>query len=79
MTMPTVTLNEAQARLPELIHQLKPGEEVLIVENDLPVAKLVAAPADKSRPQAGRCQGMLTIVAEDDEHLEDFDGVARLC
>ena len=36
------------------------------------VAKLVASRAEKPRPLPGRCKGMLTIVAEDDEHLEDF-------
>ena len=70
--MAMVTIQEAQARLPDLIHKLVPGEEVVITENNQPVAKLVASPADKSRPMPGRCKGMLTIVAEDNEHLEDF-------
>lgn len=39
--MPTITIQEAQARLSELIHRLAPGDEVVIVENDEPVAKLV--------------------------------------
>lgn len=70
--MTTVTIQEAQATLMDLIHQLPPGDEVVITENSQPVAKLVASPADKPRPMPGRCQGMLTIVAEDEEHLEDF-------
>jgi antitoxin (DNA-binding transcriptional repressor) of toxin-antitoxin stability system len=70
--MATVTIQEAQAQLPNLIHQLAPGEEMVITENNQPVAKLVATPADKPRPMPGRCKGMLTIVAEDDERLEDF-------
>lgn len=70
MTM--VTIQEAQANLLDIIHKLLPGDELVITENDQPVAKLVASPAGKSRPMPGRCQGMLTIVAEDDEHLEDF-------
>jgi prevent-host-death family protein len=40
--MAPVTIQEAQAKLPELIHQLVPGEEVVISENNQPVAKLVA-------------------------------------
>jgi prevent-host-death family protein len=68
----TVTIEEAQAKLSDLIHQLTPGEEVVITENNQPVAKLVVSPGEKSRPQPGRCKGMLTIVAEDDEHLEHF-------
>ena len=70
--MPTVTIEEAQNKLSELIHRLTPGEEVVITENNQPVAKLVASRAEKPRPIPGRCQGMLTIVAEDDEHLEGF-------
>jgi antitoxin (DNA-binding transcriptional repressor) of toxin-antitoxin stability system len=70
--MATVTIQEAQATLPDLIHTLVMGEEVVITENNQPVAKLVASPTDKPRPVAGRCKGMLTILAEDDEHLEDF-------
>lgn len=66
--MATVTIQEAQARLSDLIHQLSPGEEVVITENNQPVASR----AEKPRPLPGRCKGMLTIVAEDDEHLEDF-------
>ena len=70
--MATITIQEAQAKLPDSIHKLAPGEELVITENNQPVAKLVASPADKPRPMPGRCKGMLTIVAEDDEHLEDF-------
>jgi len=39
--MSTVTLQEAQAQLPHLIHRLNPGDEMVIIENDQPVAKLV--------------------------------------
>ncbi|HET6884431.1 MAG TPA: hypothetical protein VFI31_30035 [Pirellulales bacterium] len=70
--MTPVTIQEAQAKLPELIHKLLPGEEVAIVENNQPVAKLVASAAPKPHPVPGRCQGMLTILAEDEEHLEHF-------
>jgi antitoxin (DNA-binding transcriptional repressor) of toxin-antitoxin stability system len=71
--MATVTLEEAQAKLTELIHKLTPGEEVLITENDLPVAKLVCErPPVRQRPQPGLCRGMIAIVADDEEHLKDF-------
>jgi antitoxin (DNA-binding transcriptional repressor) of toxin-antitoxin stability system len=70
--MATVTIQQAQAMLPDLIHKLAPGEEVVITENSRAVAKLVAPPAEKPRPRLGRCKGMLTILAEDNEHLEHF-------
>jgi prevent-host-death family protein len=71
--MSSVTIQEAQAKLTQLIHQLRPGQEVVITENNQPVAKLVGsrAPAQQ-RPQPGLAKGMITIVADDDEHLKDF-------
>ena len=36
--MTTVSIQEAQARLSELIHRLTPEEEVVITENDQPIA-----------------------------------------
>ena len=70
--MAIVTIQEAQASLADLIHGLMQGDEVVITENNRPVAKLVAPSANKPRPVPGRCKGMLTIMVEDDEHLEDF-------
>ena len=40
--MTTVTLEEAQAKLADLVHGLAPGEELLITENDRPIARLTA-------------------------------------
>ena len=72
--MTTVTIQEAQAKLSDLIHALKPGDELLITENDEAVAKLVSGkPAVRQRPGPGLCKGMITIVADDDEHLKDFE------
>ncbi|HVA51452.1 MAG TPA: hypothetical protein VNH11_34235 [Pirellulales bacterium] len=69
----TITVAEAQATLMDLIHQLAPGEEVVITENQQPVAKLVSAPAKKGKPRRpGNCKGMITLLVEDDEHLEGF-------
>jgi antitoxin (DNA-binding transcriptional repressor) of toxin-antitoxin stability system len=42
--MPMVTIEEAQARLPELIHDLLPGEELVIIENSQPIAMLTRSP-----------------------------------
>jgi antitoxin (DNA-binding transcriptional repressor) of toxin-antitoxin stability system len=70
--MPTLTIEEAQARLPDLIHHLMPGDEVVITENEQPVAKLIAPRAEQPHPIPGRGKGTLLIHSEDDEHLEDF-------
>jgi len=71
--MTTVTIEQAQARLMELIADLKPGEEVLITQQDRPVARLIPEARKARKPrQPGTMVGKLTIIQEDDEHLKDF-------
>jgi antitoxin (DNA-binding transcriptional repressor) of toxin-antitoxin stability system len=71
--MSTVTIEEAQAKLSELIDKLALGEEVIIMRNQQPVAKLVGQqPSTRKLRQPGNCKGMLTIISDDDEHLQDF-------
>ena len=41
--MASVTLAEAQSRLPELLHEMQPGEEMTIVEQGQPVASVKKA------------------------------------
>jgi antitoxin (DNA-binding transcriptional repressor) of toxin-antitoxin stability system len=69
------TVKEAQARVPELIHRLAPGDEVVITENDRPVARIVPA-LPETRPkqrQLGTLHGTVLYVAPDcDAPLEDF-------
>lgn len=71
--MPTMTIEEAQAKLPELIEGLAPGEEIVLTRDARPVAKLVAQPANSPRPVFGRGRGKLIRWVEDDEHLRGFE------
>ena len=71
--MPSISLEQAQAQLPDLVAHLSPGEEWLITQHNRPVARLIAA--RRSKPSArnpGSAIGKLKILAEDDEHLADF-------
>ena len=71
--MTTVTIEEAQAKLPELIEYLAGGKVVVITRNQQPVARLLAEETPKRKARkAGNCKGMVTIVADDEEHLKDF-------
>jgi antitoxin (DNA-binding transcriptional repressor) of toxin-antitoxin stability system len=70
--MTTVTIQEAQAALPEIVESLKPGEEIIITSSEQPVAKLIPFSAARPEPVFGSCRGKLIIVAEDEEHLEEF-------
>lgn len=68
--MSTVTLEEAQAQLPQLIAQLAPEQEIQIIDRGQPIARLVRAAMPPRQP--GSAIGQLVILAEDDEHLRDF-------
>jgi antitoxin (DNA-binding transcriptional repressor) of toxin-antitoxin stability system len=70
--MVSVTVEDAQAHLPELIDKLQPGEAVLITRGEQPVAQLLPLPSGKPQPRFGSCKDKLTIVAEDEDHLKDF-------
>jgi antitoxin (DNA-binding transcriptional repressor) of toxin-antitoxin stability system len=69
----TITVEEAQAKLRELIHHLAPGEELVITENQQPVAKLVGEPSKPARPGPGLGKGSILYMAPDfDEALDDM-------
>jgi hypothetical protein len=70
--MPAVTIEEAQAKLPELIHDLLHGGELVITENDQP-AKIIRSPRTSWPCQPGSAKDKKHWMAEDfDAPLEDF-------
>jgi antitoxin (DNA-binding transcriptional repressor) of toxin-antitoxin stability system len=72
--MTVISVRDAQATLPELIHRLTPGQEVLLTEDDRPVAKLVATVAARTgAPKLGTQRGSVLYMAPDfDAPLDDF-------
>ena len=71
--MTKISVRDAQAKLPELIHQLTAGDEVIITENDLAVARLVGTTAARPRRKLGSLRGTVTYMAPDfDAPLDDF-------
>lgn len=70
----TVTVDEAQAKLKDLIHQLTPGDEIIITENAQPVAKLVGEPAKQRQPRVpGLGKGSIIYMAPDfDAPMDEF-------
>jgi antitoxin (DNA-binding transcriptional repressor) of toxin-antitoxin stability system len=71
--MPTMTVEEAQARLSELVGGLGNGGEIKLTRGGRVVARLVSEPCGSmQRPGPGLGKGMLTVLAEDEEHLTGF-------
>lgn len=71
--MATLTIQEVQAQLPDLIHRLNPGEEVVITENNQPVARLILSESIKQWPcKAGSARGKIWMASDFDAPLEDF-------
>lgn len=68
----TVTIEQAQASLNELLERTARGEKVVITRDDKAVAELVPVTTDRPQPRPGFAKGVLTIVSDDEEHLEDF-------
>jgi antitoxin (DNA-binding transcriptional repressor) of toxin-antitoxin stability system len=64
--MQTVTVEEAQSHLAEIIEKLTPGEEIVLTRDEKPVATIraTAPPARKPR-QPGTLKGTVLYIAPD--------------
>lgn len=71
--MSTVTIEEAQAHLPELIARLQQGEEIMIDQGGAPVAKLTRTEHTSWPCQPGSAKHIPHWMALDfNTPLEDF-------
>ena len=69
----TLALEDIKESLTELIDRLTPGDEIVLTRGHKPVAKLVGEKSAERRPrQPGICKGMITLLVEDNEHLDGF-------
>jgi prevent-host-death family protein len=72
--MTTISLEQAQAKLPELIHRLGPGDEVVVTENDRPVARIVSSAPQVTTRKLGSMAGTVLFMADDfDAPLDEFN------
>ncbi len=68
----TVTIEEAQTHLTEIVSKLAPGEEVVITDNQQPVARLLPVKS-KAQRKLGTMRGSVKYIAPDfDAPLDDF-------
>lgn len=70
--MHQVSIEEATRQLPGLLAEVSHGVEVVIMQDDQPIAKLVAAHPPKAQRQFGSAHGLLTVPADFDAPLTDF-------
>lgn len=71
--MKTVSLEEAQSRLPEFIDSLRPDEHLTILKGEVPIADMTPVAKPITRSGFGCCRDMVISYVEDDEHLKDFE------
>ena len=80
--METVNIHEAKTQLSRLLSRVELGEEIIISNRGVPVAKLVPLEQPKSRRQSlGRDRGLFDVPADFNELSEDllaaFEGEAE--
>ena len=71
----TLTILQASANLSELVRALGPGDEIVLTENDEPVARILPKVAPTKRVP-GAWKGKLEIIDDGDEaildHFQDY-------
>ena len=80
--METVNIHQAKTQLSRLLSRVELGEEIIISNRGVPVAKLVPLEQPKSRRQSlGRDRGLFAVPADFNELSEDlltaFEGEAE--
>jgi antitoxin (DNA-binding transcriptional repressor) of toxin-antitoxin stability system len=70
--MSTVTLEEAQSKLANLIAQLRPGEEMTILDRGLPIAQVKKVERTSWPCKAGSAAGKIRMAPDFDAPLDDF-------
>lgn len=75
--MSQVMLEDVGSQIAQLVQRANSGEDIVIVQNHAPVARITALPEDapdeKPRSQFGNAKDILIYMADDfDAPLEDF-------
>jgi antitoxin (DNA-binding transcriptional repressor) of toxin-antitoxin stability system len=71
--MQTITLQDAQNRLPELIDAAVSGEEVTIARSDGTIVSLMLFNPDRPKPRFGSAQGLVEILDGFDDPIDGFE------
>ena len=71
--MNKVNIHEAKTHLSRLIQKVLDGGEVIIARDNVPLVQLVLLDSAKSARILGTAKGKVTLAADFDEPLADFD------
>jgi antitoxin (DNA-binding transcriptional repressor) of toxin-antitoxin stability system len=70
--MSTISLQEARARLPELLQELVPGQQITITDGGQPLAQIKKAERTSWPCKAGSAAGKVWMAPDFDAPIEDF-------
>jgi len=68
-----VNIHEAKTHLSRLIQEVLDGGEVIIARDNVPLVRLVLLDSAKKARILGTAKGKVTLAADFDEPLADFD------
>ncbi len=71
MSLKTITLDDAAVRLPELVTRASEGEQIVIAQNEHPLAKLVPFAEVEGDRTFGQARGRVHVSEDFDEPLPD--------
>jgi antitoxin (DNA-binding transcriptional repressor) of toxin-antitoxin stability system len=66
-----MTIQEASARLAELVRALGPGDQIVLTDGTRRVGRIVPEPFLQTHRQAGVCEGMLEIIDDEEDAILD--------
>jgi prevent-host-death family protein len=66
-----VSIQEAAARLPELLERVRQGHEIIIAEDDRPMARLTALAAAQPPRSFGGYEGKIHVTEDFDDELPE--------
>jgi antitoxin (DNA-binding transcriptional repressor) of toxin-antitoxin stability system len=77
--MATITVERLAEELPRLLREAEPGEEILLTDNNVTIARILPVrevepepPAEKPRRKLGTAAGKVWISPDFDAPMEEF-------
>lgn len=70
----TIAVGDVATKLPAMLETLQKGDEIIVTNEEKIVARVIGERETTKVPRkAGFLKGLIHIVADDEEHLKDFE------